>query len=106
MWDLFVIISILSFPDLEEESEGWDNSEEEDGKPDQAEVREGRELVKSPTDSSLTLDCGSWNGGIRNQPVFRSLRHLRQVGDWHVVICEVIYLLNLYPVFLPTRDSH
>ncbi|XP_077172639.1 folliculin [Paroedura picta] len=89
------LVQMEKLADLEEESEGWDNSEEEDGKPaSRANPGEGRELVKSPTDSSLVLDCGSWNGGVRNQPVFRSLRHLRQVLGvsafhmlaWHVLM--------------------
>nr|XP_028562582.1 folliculin [Podarcis muralis] len=73
------LVQMEKLADLEEESEGWDNSEEEEGKaPSQGDALESRELVKSPTDSSLTLDCSNWNMAPRNQG-FRSLRHLRQV---------------------------
>ncbi|XP_053222202.1 folliculin isoform X1 [Podarcis raffonei] len=88
------LVQMEKLADLEEESEGWDNSEEEEGKaPSQGDARESRELVKSPTDSSLTLDCSNWNMAPRNQG-FRSLRHLRQVLGpsafrmlaWHVLM--------------------
>uniref|UniRef100_A0A670JY46 Folliculin n=1 Tax=Podarcis muralis TaxID=64176 RepID=A0A670JY46_PODMU len=70
------LVQMEKLADLEEESEGWDNSEEEEGKAPPGGL-ESRELVKSPTDSSLTLDCSNWNMAPRNQG-FRSLRHLRQ----------------------------
>ncbi|KAJ6655944.1 hypothetical protein lerEdw1_004529 [Lerista edwardsae] len=89
------LVQMEKLADLEEESEGWDNSEAEEGKPpSQAEGRESRELIKNPADSSLLLDCGNWNAMPRSQSVFRSLRHLRQVLGassfrtlaWHVLM--------------------
>ncbi|XP_061456405.1 folliculin isoform X2 [Rhineura floridana] len=72
------LVQMEKLADLEEESEGWDNSEEKEGKsPSQDDVREARELIRSPTDSSLMVDCSNWNVAPRNQ-CFRSLRHLRQ----------------------------
>lgn len=71
--------------DLEEESEAWDNSEEEDGKPtSQKDVREGSGQMKNQADFGLLADCSSWNGAGGSQSVFRSLRHLRQArnGSW------------------------
>lgn len=65
---------------MEEESESWDNSEaeEEEKAPVLPEAAEGRELTKRPTDSSLHSDCGNWQP--RKLSVFKSLRHMRQVG--------------------------
>lgn len=65
---------------MEEESESWDNSEaeEEEKAPVLPEGAEGRELTKCPTDSSLLSDCGNWQP--RKLSVFKSLRHMRQVG--------------------------
>ncbi|XP_044289528.1 folliculin isoform X1 [Varanus komodoensis] len=90
------LVQMEKLADLEEESEGWDNSEEEEEakSPSQADSREGHELIKSPTDSSLVVDCSSWNAAPRHQSVFRSLRHLRQVLGpsafrtlaWHVLM--------------------
>lgn len=72
--------------DLEEESEAWDNSEEEDGKsPGQKDVREGSGRMKNQADFGLLADCSSWNGPGGSQSVFRSLRHLRQArNEWPV----------------------
>lgn len=71
---------LVCLADLEEESESWDNSEaEEEGKaPVLPEGTEGREQSRCPTDSSLLSDCGGWQ--TRKLSVFKSLRHMRQVG--------------------------
>lgn len=71
---------LICLADLEEESESWDNSEaEEEGKaPVLPEGAEGREQSRCPTDSSLLSDCGGWQ--TRKLSVFKSLRHMRQVG--------------------------
>lgn len=75
----FITVFIVCLADLEEESEGWDNSEaEEERAPVLPEGAEGRELTKCPTDSSLLSDCDSWQP--RKLSVFKSLRHMRQVG--------------------------
>lgn len=66
--------------DLKEESEGWDGSEgEEEKSSTQPDGVEGRELSKCSTDMSLMSDCSNWNTP-RRLSVFRSLRHMRQVG--------------------------
>lgn len=78
---MFINVFVVRLADLEEESESWENSEAEDEEkasvvPDGA---EGRELTKCPTDSSLLSDCGNWQP--RKASVFKSLRHMRQVGS-------------------------
>uniref|UniRef100_A0A2I2YC43 Folliculin n=1 Tax=Gorilla gorilla gorilla TaxID=9595 RepID=A0A2I2YC43_GORGO len=80
--------------DLEEESESWDNSEaeEEEKAPVLPEGTEGRELTQGPAESSSLSGCGSWQP--RKLPVFKSLRHMRQVLGapsfrmlaWHVLM--------------------
>ncbi|XP_039223997.1 folliculin [Crotalus tigris] len=89
------LVQMEKLADLEEESEAWDNSEEEDGKsPGQKDVHEGSRRMKNQADFGLLADCSSWNGPGGNQSVFRSLRHLRQVlGSlafrmlaWHVLM--------------------
>lgn len=77
----FINVFVVCLADLEEESESWDNSEaeEEEKAPVLSEGAEGRELTKCPTDSSLLSDCGNWQP--RKLSVFKSLRHMRQVGD-------------------------
>lgn len=71
---------VVCFAELEEESESWDNSEaeEEEKGPALPEGAEGRELTKCPAESSLLSDCGAWQP--RKLSVFKSLRHMRQVG--------------------------
>ncbi|XP_053767285.1 folliculin isoform X2 [Desmodus rotundus] len=87
------LVQMEKLADLEEESEGWDNSEaEEERAPVLPEGAEGRELTKCPTDSSLLSDCDSWQP--RKLSVFKSLRHMRQVLGaqsfrmlaWHVLM--------------------
>ncbi|KAL7979391.1 hypothetical protein Chor_015415 [Crotalus horridus] len=74
------LVQMEKLADLEEESEAWDNSEEEDGKsPGQKDVHEGSGRMKNQADFGLLADCSSWNGPGGSQSVFRSLRHLRQV---------------------------
>ncbi|MEE6497811.1 hypothetical protein FKM82_002872 [Ascaphus truei] len=77
--------------DLEEECAEWEGPE---GRPrPQPDVLEGRELSKCPTDSSVLSEC-SWNAPARRMPLFRSLRHIRQVLGasafhmlaWHVLM--------------------
>ena len=76
----FVTERVVCLADLEEESESWGNSEaeEEEKTPVLPEGAEGRELTKCPADSSLLSDCGNWQP--RKLSVFKSLRHMRQVG--------------------------
>ncbi|XP_030068841.1 folliculin [Microcaecilia unicolor] len=85
------LVQMEKLAELEEESE---SSEGEEGKPcPQARAEEGRELSKCPTNASL-LSEGSWNVPPHRLPVFRSLRHMRQVLGpsafrmlaWHVLI--------------------
>ncbi|XP_045680120.1 folliculin isoform X4 [Phyllostomus hastatus] len=87
------LVQMEKLADLEEESEGWDNSEaEEERAPVLPEGAEGLELTKCPTDSSLLSDCDSWQP--RKLSVFKSLRHMRQVLGaqsfrmlaWHVLM--------------------
>nr|XP_033818776.1 folliculin [Geotrypetes seraphini] len=85
------LVQMEKLAELEEDSE---SSEGEEGKPcPQARVVEGRELTKCATNASL-LSEGSWNVPPYRLPVFRSLRHMRQVLGasafrmlaWHVLI--------------------
>lgn len=64
--------------DLEEEAESWDNSEEEEKGPAQPGDAGRRELTKCPPDASLLPGCAAWQP--RKLSVFKSLRHMRQVG--------------------------
>ncbi|XP_023591323.1 folliculin isoform X2 [Trichechus manatus latirostris] len=87
------LVQMEKLADLEEESESWDNTEAEEEKtlvfPEGA---EGQEQIKCPTDLSSLSDCGSWQP--RKLPVFKSLRHMRQVLGapsfrmlaWHVLM--------------------
>lgn len=78
---VFVTVRVVCLADLEEESESWDNSEaeEEEKAPVLMEGVEGRELTQGPAESSSLSGCGSWQP--RKLPVFKSLRHMRQVGS-------------------------
>ncbi|KAM9096220.1 folliculin isoform X2 [Sarcophilus harrisii] len=88
------LVQMEKLADLEEESEGWDNSEgeEEERTLSVPEVTDGRELAKCPTTPSLLSDCGSWLP--RKLSIFKSLRHMRQVLGassfrmlaWHVLM--------------------
>ena len=77
---MFINVCVVRLADLEEESESWDNSEaeEEEKAPVVPDGAEGRELTKCPAESSLLSDCGNWQP--RKLSVFKSLRHMRQVG--------------------------
>lgn len=70
--------------DLQEESEGWDGSEEEEKPSSQPDVAEGQELSKCSPETSLMPDCNRWNVAHRRLSVFRSLRHMRQVREEQV----------------------
>ncbi|XP_070617508.1 folliculin isoform X2 [Erythrolamprus reginae] len=73
------LVQMEKLADMEEESEAWDNSEEEDGKStSQKDVREGSAQTKNPADFGLLAERSSWNGAGGSHSVFRSLRHLRQ----------------------------
>ncbi|XP_023051891.1 folliculin isoform X2 [Piliocolobus tephrosceles] len=88
------LVQMEKLADLEEESESWDNSEaeEEEKAPVLTEGVEGRELTQGPAESSSLSGCGSWQP--RKLPVFKSLRHMRQVLGapsfrmlaWHVLM--------------------
>uniref|UniRef100_A0A8I4A0N0 Folliculin n=2 Tax=Callithrix jacchus TaxID=9483 RepID=A0A8I4A0N0_CALJA len=88
------LVQMEKLADLEEESETWDNSEaeEEEKAPVLPEGAEGRELTQGPAESSCLSGCGSWQP--RKLPVFKSLRHMRQVLGapsfrmlaWHVLM--------------------
>ncbi|XP_063655779.1 folliculin isoform X3 [Pan troglodytes] len=88
------LVQMEKLADLEEESESWDNSEaeEEEKAPVLPEGTEGRELTQGPAESSSLSGCGSWQP--RKLPVFKSLRHMRQVLGapsfrmlaWHVLM--------------------
>ncbi|XP_017372853.1 folliculin isoform X2 [Cebus imitator] len=88
------LVQMEKLADLEEESETWDNSEaeEEEKAPVLPEGAEGRELTQGPAESSSLSGCGSWQP--RKLPVFKSLRHMRQVLGapsfrmlaWHVLM--------------------
>ncbi|KAB1265991.1 Folliculin, partial [Camelus dromedarius] len=73
-----VTVLAVCLADLEEESEGWDNSEaeEEEKAPVLPEGAGGRELTEGPADPSSLSDCGNWQP--RKPSVFKSLRHMRQ----------------------------
>ncbi|ETE63304.1 COP9 signalosome complex subunit 3 [Ophiophagus hannah] len=78
------LVQMEKLADLEEESEAWDNSEEEDGKStSQKDVQEGSGQMKNQADFGLPADCSSWNRPGGSQSVFRSLRHLRQARNGH-----------------------
>ncbi|XP_029433299.1 folliculin [Rhinatrema bivittatum] len=88
------LVQMEKLAELEEESEAWEGSEGEEGNPcPQTAAGEGRELTKCPTGASLLSEC-SWNVPPHRLPVFRSLRHMRQVLGasafrmlaWHVLI--------------------
>ncbi|XP_036308048.1 folliculin isoform X2 [Pipistrellus kuhlii] len=70
------LVQMEKLADLEEESEGWDNSEAEEKASVLPEGAERRELSKCPTGSSSLSDCESWQP--RKLSVFKSLRHMRQ----------------------------
>ncbi|KAB1265990.1 Folliculin, partial [Camelus dromedarius] len=72
------LVQMEQLADLEEESEGWDNSEaeEEEKAPVLPEGAGGRELTEGPADPSSLSDCGNWQP--RKPSVFKSLRHMRQ----------------------------
>ncbi|NWQ86712.1 FLCN protein, partial [Burhinus bistriatus] len=88
------LVQMEKLADLKEESEGWDGSEEEEKPSSQPDVVEGQELSKCSSETSLMPDCNSWNVAHRRLPVFRSLRHMRQVLGasafrmlaWHVLM--------------------
>lgn len=75
----FVTEFVVCLADLEEESESWGSSEAGE---EEKEGAEGREPTKCPADLSLLSDCGNWQP--RKLSVFKSLRHMRQVGDREV----------------------
>uniref|UniRef100_A0A8C8YTW7 Folliculin n=1 Tax=Prolemur simus TaxID=1328070 RepID=A0A8C8YTW7_PROSS len=89
-----VTVLVTCLADLEEESESWDNSEaeEEEKAPVLPEGAEGRQLSQCPAGSSSLSGRGGWQP--RKPPVFKSLRHMRQVLGapsfrmlaWHVLM--------------------
>ncbi|XP_052536527.1 folliculin [Tympanuchus pallidicinctus] len=88
------LVQMEKLADLQEESEGWDGSEEEEKPSSQPDVAEGQELSKCSPETSLMPDCSRWNVAHRRLSVFRSLRHMRQVLGasafrmlaWHVLM--------------------
>ncbi|XP_045426215.1 folliculin isoform X2 [Lemur catta] len=88
------LVQMEKLADLEEESESWDNSEaeEEEKAPVLPEGAEGRQLSQCPAGSSSLSGRGGWQP--RKPPVFKSLRHMRQVLGapsfrmlaWHVLM--------------------
>uniref|UniRef100_A0A8C3LXL5 Folliculin n=1 Tax=Chrysolophus pictus TaxID=9089 RepID=A0A8C3LXL5_CHRPC len=88
------LVQMEKLADLQEESEGWDGSEEEEKPSSQPNVAEGQELSKCSPETSLMPDCNRWNVAHRRLSVFRSLRHMRQVLGasafrmlaWHVLM--------------------
>ncbi|XP_042683891.1 folliculin [Centrocercus urophasianus] len=88
------LVQMEKLADLQEESEGWDGSEEEEKPSSQPDVAEGQELSKCSPETSLMPDCSRWNVAHRRLSIFRSLRHMRQVLGasafrmlaWHVLM--------------------
>ncbi|XP_069337937.1 folliculin isoform X2 [Eulemur rufifrons] len=88
------LVQMEKLADLEEESESWDNSEaeEEEKAPVLPEGAEGRPLGQCPAGASSLSGRGGWQP--RKPPVFKSLRHMRQVLGapsfrmlaWHVLM--------------------
>uniref|UniRef100_A0A480W9D1 Folliculin n=1 Tax=Sus scrofa TaxID=9823 RepID=A0A480W9D1_PIG len=88
------LVQMEQLADLEEESESWGSPEaaEEGEGPALSEAAGGRELAQRPPDPAVLSDRGAWQP--RKPPVFKSLRHMRQVLGapsfrmlaWHVLM--------------------
>lgn len=87
------LVQMEKLAELEEESEAWDGSSEEDVKCSTKKDKvEGNKLSKCLTDASLLSEC-SWNEGPTRCAVFRSLRNMRQVlgaSAFHVLAWHVL----------------
>ncbi|XP_043945207.1 folliculin isoform X2 [Protopterus annectens] len=87
------LVQMEKLAELEEESEAWDGSSEEDVKCNtKNDLVEGNKLSKCSTDASLLSEC-SWNEAPTRSAVFRSLRHMRQVlgaSAFHVLAWHVL----------------